>query len=228
MRFVENEKGIALVTSLMFTLLALVITMSLLYMVTTGIRTSGALKRYKTVTEAAYGGTDIVVKDLITASFGFSDYSAVNPGTGFRSFMKDSYMANLSNPDVSNCFRVKLTSPKSKWGACNDDSFNLTNSYDVSFNLNSASASPYTVHSKIVDTMERKFLTFDTTTKTSQTVTIAGNSDTSSAGVLEGGSTTEGSGVTVPHYPYMYRIEVQGQSTQNQSEKSNISVQYAY
>jgi hypothetical protein len=227
MRFIGNEKGIALVTSLMFTMLALVMTMALLYIVTTGIKTSGALKRYKTVSEAAYGGTEIVVKDLIAASFGFNDYLAANPGTTFRSYMKDTYMVNLSNPDVSDCMQIKLTTPRSQWGSCSA-SFNLHDAPDVTFNLNAASNSPYTVYSKIVDTMERKFLTYDTTSKVSTTVTIAGNSDTSSVGALEGGSTTEGAGVTVPHYPYMYRIEVQGERSANALEKSNISVLYAY
>jgi hypothetical protein len=56
---------------------------------------------------------------------------------------------------------------------------------------------------------------------------MAGNSDTTNFS-LEGGSTTDGSGVTVPHYPYMYRIEIQAERSQNPAEKSKISVQYAY
>lgn len=228
MKILHNEKGIALITSLMFTLLSLVITMALLYMVSTSIRTAGAVKRYRTSTEAAYGGTEIMVKDLITASFAYRDYSAANPGKGFSYYMKNSYMSRLSSPNISDsCFRVKMTTPKSKWpAACSDISTsNIKNTYDVTFNLNAASGTPFAVYSKIIDTMERKFQIYRN--HTTMTVTMAGNSDTTTF-ALEGGSTTDGAGVSVPHYPYMYRIEIQAERQQNPTEKSKISVQYAY
>lgn len=74
MWYLRNEKGVALVTSIMFTALALVICASLLYIITTGIQATGALKRYKTALEATYGGTEIMLKDIVNASFGFNDY----------------------------------------------------------------------------------------------------------------------------------------------------------
>lgn len=238
MKILHNENGIALITALMFTALSLVITMSLLYMVTAGIRTSGAMKRYRTTTEAAYGGTDIVVKDLIAASFAFHDYSISHPGTSFSSYMTGSstgYMKNLNAPNISACLRAKLTSPKTKWSAaCSNATLNAKDASDVTFNLNAASGTPFAVYSKIVDTMERKFVVLESYSaasgglaKRSKTVTIAGNSDVSTT-ALESGSTTDGSGVTVPHYPYMYRIEVQAERQQNSTEKAKISVQYAY
>ncbi|MDD2733492.1 MAG: hypothetical protein PHF56_06090 [Desulfuromonadaceae bacterium] len=238
MRVLHNENGIALITALMFTALSLVITMSLLYMVTAGIRSSGAMKRYRTTTEAAYGGTDIVVKDLIAASFAFHDYSVANPGTSFSSYMTgnaNGYMKNLNAPNISACLRAKLTSPKSKWSvACSNASLNAKEASDITFNLNAASGTPFAVYSKIVDTMERKFIVMESYSaasgglgKRSKTITVAGNSDTSSM-ALESGSTTDGSGVTVPHYPYMYRIEVQAERQQNATEKAKMSVQYAY
>jgi hypothetical protein len=233
MKFLRNENGIALITSLMFTMLALVITMSLLYMVSSSIRTSGAIKRYRTTTEAAYGGTDIVVKDLISASFAFHDISsATNP---YSKYMTDRF-ATTGNytPTFSNCLRAKLTSPKSKWAmACSNTTLNAKSGSDITFVLNSASGSPFSVYSKIVDTMERKFTVLETYSavggqaKRSKTITMAGNSDASST-QLESGSTTDGAGVTVPHYPYMYRIEIQAERQQNAAEKSKISVQYAY
>jgi len=73
--------------------------------------------------------------------------------------------------------------------------------------------------------MERKFLVLDGSTQ--KTIVIAGNSDVSSF-VLEGGGTTEPGAVTVPHYPYVYRLEVQGEREQNATEKANLSVMYAY
>ena len=226
MKMLHSEKGVALVTSLMFTVLSLVITMALLYMVTASVRTSGAIKSYRTATAAAYGGTDIMVKDLVAASFAFHDYSAAHPGTTFTSYMQNSYMLNLNSPVISSCLRAKTTTSRSQWpSSCSDVSLTAKNSPDVSFNLNSASGQPFAVYSKIVDTMERKFLVLRN--HSSITVKMAGNSDTSLV-ALEGGSTTDGAGVTVPHYPYIYRIEIQAERQQNALEKAKISVQYAY
>ncbi|MEI6208316.1 MAG: hypothetical protein WCP20_16165 [Desulfuromonadales bacterium] len=232
MKFFHNENGIALITSLMFTVITLVITMSLLYMVTSSIKTSGALKRYRTTTEAAYGGTDIVVKDLISASFAFHDLSsASNP---YSTYMTNRFASSAYAATFSNCLRAKLTTPKSQWIAqCPDATLNAKTGTDISFVLNSASGTPFTVYSKIVDTMERKFTVVEAYSsasgpaKRARVVTSAGNSDTSSLG-LEGGSTTDGSGVSVPHYPYMYRIEIQAERKQNAAENAKISVQYAY
>lgn len=225
MKILHNEKGIALVTSLMFTAITLVITMALLYMVTASTRSSGALKRYKNVTEAAYGGTDIVLKDLISASFAYSDYSARNPGTSFTSYMKDNYMVNLNTPNVSACLKTKLMTPKSQWpAACLNVTNDIKNSWDVSFNLNAATGPPYNIYSRIVDDMGHKLSVFQNLS--SRTVTIAGNSAVTLYS-LEGTSVTEASGATVPHYPYIYRMEVQAERS-NSAEKSKITVQYAY
>jgi hypothetical protein len=225
MKTLHNEKGIALVTSLMFTALCLVITMALLYMVTAGSRSSGALKRYRTVTEAAYGGTDIVLKDLISASFAYKQYSAQYPG-GFNNYMKNTYMASLNSADVSSCLRTKLESPKSTWPAnCQNVTSPINNNWDIKFQLTAASGTtPFTVYSRIVDDMGYKLSVFEN--HSAKVKTIAGNS-TVSLYSLEGTSVTEASGVTVPHYPYMYRMEIQAERP-NSSEKSKISVQYAY
>jgi len=227
MKILHNEKGIALITSLMFTVLSLVMTMALLSMITASIRTSGAIKRYRTATEAAYGGLDIVVKDLITANFGYNDYLSSHSTATYNDYMKLNYMVSLNSPDISTCLQDKLTKPTSQWpAACKADvSSNAKNAFDISFNLNAASSTPYAVYSKIVDTMDRKFVVFRN--HSSITLTLAGNTDTSIL-ALEGGSTTEGAGVSVPHYPYMYRIEIQAERNINSSEKAKISVQYAY
>jgi len=232
MKLLHNENGVALITSLMFTAITLVITMALLYMATSSIRTSGMIKRYRTTTEAGYAATDIVVKDLIAASFAFHNLSsASNP---YSTYMTGRFAtAGNYSPTFSNCLRAKLTTPKSQWAAACSSTLDAKSGTDVSFVLNSNTGSPFSVYSKIVDTMERKFTVLEAYsastgwTKRSKTITQAGNSDTSATS-LEGGSTTEGAGVTVPHYPYMYRIEIQAERQTNATEKAKISVQYAY
>lgn len=231
MKILHNEKGIALITSLMFTVLSLVMTMALLYMVTASIRTSGAIKRFKTSTEAVYGGLDIMVKDLITANFGYKDYLSTHTTATYSDYMKVNYMASLNAPNISECLQAKLTTPKRLWPASCivDVSSDAKKAFDVSFNLNAASGSPYVVYSKIVDTMDRTFLVYTGASGAGgiKKIVKAGNSD-ASATTLEGGSTTEGAGVSVPHYPYMYRLEIQAERKQNPLEKAKITVQYAY
>ena len=233
MKRLSNNSGIALITALMFTLLTLVMTMTLLYMVSSSIRTSGIIKRYRTTTDAAYGGTDIVVKDLITASFAFHDYSsASNP---YSTYMTGRFTTGGNySPTFSNCLRAKLTTPTSKWtAACSSTTLNAKSSSDITFVLNSASGSPFSVYSKIVDTMERKFTVLESYSSATgramrtKTISMAGNSDTTTF-ALEGAATTDAPAITIPHYPYMYRIEIQAERQQNATEKSKLSVQYAY
>ena len=132
-----------------------------------------------------------------------------------------------SSATVSDCLRQRLTLPRTQWsGSCANVTFNPKQDSDVSFVLNAtAPGTPYRVYTKIIDTMERKFTVLDG--GIAKTVTIAGNSDTSSL-VLDGASTSDGGGVSVPHYPYIYRIEVQGERQLNPMEKVNLSVYYAY
>jgi hypothetical protein len=204
----------------MFTVVALVITMYLLYVVTSGIKASAATKRYRTVVDATYGGADIMAKDLIIAGFSFKTYS----GSSFTNKMT-SYMTNLNNGSVSSCFRTKLTTPRSQWGSCADVTESPKINADITFELGSA-ATPFIVYSKIVETMDRKFQVLNSDMSTS-IITKAGNTDESGLS-LDFGSTTEGGGVTVPHYPYIYRVEIQGERKQNPNEKSKLSVLYAY
>ena len=226
MKCLHNENGIALITALMFTVLSLVICMSLLYMITSGTKASGAVKRYRTSVEAAYGGTDILTKDILISSFGFSDYSSTHPGTSFPDYLKSTMGTLAGDATVSDCMRQRMSTPTRLWtGICAAPNLNPKIGPDITFKLNATASSPFMVYSKIVDTMERKFLVLDGGTQ--KTVVIAGNSDTSSF-VLEGGGTTEQGAVTVPHYPYVYRLEVQGEREQNAQEKSVISVMYAY
>lgn len=226
MSCIRNQKGVALITALMFTALSLVLCLSLLYIITVGIQSSGALKSYRTALDATYGGTEIMVKDIINASFGYNDYLSLHAGATFPDFLKTTMGSLAANATVSTCMNERLTLPRSQWSsACSDVTINPKDAPDVSFELNAASGSPYIVYSKIVDTMERKFLVLDGSTQ--RTVVMAGNSDTSTLS-LEGGSTTEGGQVTVPHYPYVYRVEIQGERKQNPLEKANVSVMYAY
>lgn len=231
MRILHNEKGIALITSLMFTVMSLVITMTLLYMVLVGTRTSGAMKRYKTSTEAAYGGADIVLKDILSRSLNKALDPTITTAAAFNADMTTYLVAmEALTINTNDCLRFKVKSPNSQWPAlCANNLLDASISPDIKFNLRSATGTPFVVYSKIVDTMEYKIPKFSDTGVTY--VSMAGNSNTGSTNLV-GEAVTEsgegGSGDTNPHRPYRYRIEVQAQRADKSMEKSKLSIQYVY
>src|SRR5512133_4037952 len=65
----RNNKGIALVTSLLFTLISLGIIMALLTIVIQGTKVSAANKSYKTAIQAGYGAVELVTRDILPSAF---------------------------------------------------------------------------------------------------------------------------------------------------------------
>ena len=65
MKFIADNKGIALVTSLMLTLITLVISMVTLYLVLQNIKGVGGYRQYKNSLDAAMGGVDIVAAEAL-------------------------------------------------------------------------------------------------------------------------------------------------------------------
>lgn len=228
MRNLKNENGVALVTSLMFTMISLVICMALLYMVMSGAQTSGAYKRYKTALDASYGATEIVTKDLIGQAL------KILPDATETAFSASflSAMGTLSSPSFSACLQMHTNLPTKDWtGACANPKTSITNEADITFNLNAGSGPQYTVYTKIVDTREWKFTSFSTSSAGIPVLIskkTGGNTDRSSTESLAKGATAGSNSVKVPHYPYVYKIEIQGERAVNSAEKANISAMYAY
>ena len=213
MKFLNNEKGIALVTSLMLTLLTLTISMVMLYMVLQSTQMSGAHKCYKNSLDAAVGGVDIVTMEALPYLLSF----AVNPnGTSLIDRLNASMILSAARaPGVSDdsCLNEKLT--KKIWGvACGVDNSNIDPKVkpDFTFVLQSqvpgfTAPSGFKVYTKIVST-------------------TPGSTDMSGRN-LEGQSTT-GAPPGDIGAPYLYRIEVSSEKVANPSERANLSVLYAY
>lgn len=206
-----NNKGIALITALLFTLISLAIILALLTIVTQGTRVSGASKSYSTATEAGYGAVDLVSRDILPAIF---------KGT----FISTNYATvGLSFP-LQACFTQKLGVPTSLWSACTGQpsSFDPAQSPDMIFNLK-ADNDPvgFKVYAKIADTR----CGGDTTAGEP-----CSNSDNTGVDYLDAGSgvTSSSGSVTPQHRPAYYRIEVQSERAVNPNEKSQLSVLYAY
>jgi hypothetical protein len=199
MKRITNEDGVALVTSLMLTLISLTIVMALLLMVTQSIKVSGLNKRYKTALEASYGGVEIFAKDMLP-------YILRNPGI-------PNWTTDFSGAAVLsgiNCLQTKLTTSSAGggWGACSSTS-NPKQSPDISFVMQAVSGNPFIVYAKIVDT-------------------VKGNSDVSGL-QLEGAGVAESTTVLTPQsFPYIYRLELQGERQNNPTAQANIEVLYAY
>lgn len=221
----SNNKGVALVTSLMLTLITLGVVMALFYIITQSIKISAANKRYRNVTEATYGGGELMAFDVIGNAW--KNYSSTSNN------MSNSLVTKYGNIDLAvaatnDCLKQKLSSPASNWSNCTSpqrsmDISTIKTSPDLTFLLKgTTSALHYKVFAKIVDTS-------------------SGNTDNASAsmlntmdseGLLSGSGTayskTGAGGVPIQHIPYGYRIEVQGEKETNALEKSNVTVMYAY
>lgn len=220
MTLLNNEKGIALITALLFTLLSLGIVMTLLYMVTLGTKVTGAEKRYKTALEASYGATELLSKDILPSIF--KNYTTA---ASIATVPANYYGVSLGIPD-SSCLAQKTQKPTSQWNTtlCTNSTKTATpnESPDMTFNLKAANdATGYNVYTKIVDTR-----CGGDPTKGQ----VCSNSDSSGIDYLDGGGgVTSGGGVVQPQpRPAYYKIEIQGERASNPIEKSKLSVLYAY
>lgn len=218
----NNNKGIALITALMFTLLSLGIIMLLLHMVTQGTKLTGAQKRYKTAVEASYGAVDLVAKDIVPQMFNnFSTATSLpNLAASFSSL-------SMTLP-AANCLQQKRTLPTALWdtGVCTASTkTTIPNiSPDITFSLPSTTGQTgYTVYTKIVDTR----CGGDTTI--GQLCTNSTENPPGTEGLSAGSGVTSSSGpITPQHLPAYYRIDVQAERTSNPKEKSALSLLYAY
>lgn len=211
---IRNPKGIALITTLMFTLISMGFIMMLLYTVTQSTITSGAAKRYQNAREASFGGMEVIAKEIIPNMFaGYSTSKIIGD-----------YNASNLDMSMSSCFKSKLFNSTGNWSGCgaNSTSTLAEQSPDVTFTLKSTSDNVgFTVYSKIVDT------TCGGNTLIGQTCS---NSDPSGIDYLDvGGGVTNAAGTVTPqHLPAYYRIEITGQRKQNPSERSRLSLLYMY
>ena len=209
-RHLHNQKGIALITALLLTLISLAVIMAVLYYVNQGTAVSAAAKRYHNAIEAAHGGGELsrqLIGDLFNPSFG--NMSAA------KSALAVSYAGiQLAVPASSACLDQKLHNFTSEWGACSADSRNPDPRVapDITFKLKGMPDQPaFNVFTKITDA-------------------TPGNSSESVISGLTGASgvTDSRSGISPQHIPAMYRIEVEGERETKPEEKAAVSILYAY
>lgn len=220
MKPLSNQDGMALVTSLMLTLISLTIVMSLMYMITSSVTMSGANKRYKSSIEASYGGVEIITKDVMPQLLSnlASPTAAITSG-GFDN-TKVNFPASTDTTAAA-CLQQKLTSPPSAWGVACSSSASPKVAPDMTVTLNSTSSDRFTVSTKIIDTI----------CSDSRPYPVGNCTGSDLSGVfLDGGSGVAGgaSDVAVQSKPATYRIEVTAERSSNPQEKSNLSILYAF
>lgn len=206
-KLVRNERGIALITALLLTTLAMVMLFAVLYLVTSGIKTTSGQKHYKSSLEASYGGAELVTRDILPQIF--LGYTSTAIATPYKTLI------NFSFTTSNNCLRDKLNNKSAQWSSCggNSTTDNAKDTPDMVFTLKGANpiAGGYTVYSKIIDAQP-------------------GNSDMSGVEMLEAGTGVTGAtpGISPKHVPGLYRVEVLGEREVSPQEKGRLSVLYAY
>lgn len=199
MGHIDNERGVALVTALMLTLISLAIAMSLLYMVLSGTRMSAAQKRYKSSLDASHGAAELFTKQVIERAF--QGYSSAAIEAQFSA-------VGLELSDTA-CFQDKIGKPTALWGSGCSSTVDPAVAPDMTAKL-SGQGTDFNVFGKIVDT-------------------IPGNSDLSGIELDSGaGVAGTGSGISPQHLPGLYTVEVQAESEANAREKARLSVLYEY
>lgn len=113
----KDKCGMALVTTLILSLIGMLMVLSLYYMVQTGVWTSGAQKRYQTALETSHGVLNIFTKEIIQRGIG---------GTNLSAMISDYSGADLSTSAAisDSSFKTKLTST-GNW-TTNDVTFTIT------------------------------------------------------------------------------------------------------
>ncbi len=209
MKFLRNEKGIALVMVLVIAMIGLAVVAALLFLVIQGTSMSGYHRFYRTADEAAVGGSDIAAVFI------------KNRGTPVAGLLNTQLLTQASN-----CLQDKLLRPRGanflaagNWGNCTGGGVDITMDPtawpDMQFETPSLTGMPaYRVFVKIVDTVEGN----------------SANTGLVTVGELYGaGVTNANSGeVSPPHVPYLYRVEVQAQDANNPRERARYSGLYVY
>lgn len=204
LKSLRNERGIALVTALLLTLISLTIILAVLYYISRSTELSAMHKRYKNALEASHGGVDVVTTQVIPQVF---------TGQSIATLQTNLSSIGLFVPYTS-CMKDKVTKATFNWRASCSTSLDPKSSADLSFVLQGLTLQDnYIIYAKIVDT-------------------APGNTNLSgSGGLLDVGSSVTGGGdgaITPVHLPSRYRIEIQGEKQNNNKEKAQLTVLYAY
>jgi hypothetical protein len=206
MKSYNNEKGFALITALMITMICLVMIMGIMTTITQNTRSSGINKTYQNAIDASYGGADLAIYEMLPILVGATDLASMQTLMNSMSFA--SFVAS------KDCMYDKLTKKTADWGACaaNSKTTDPKSNPDYNVTLQGTSGTTFTVHSKIVDT--------------NQGVPYVAGPKKPLGGGGVASQNNLGSNMYLSHY--VYRVEVATERTLNPTEQGAVSVLYEY
>jgi hypothetical protein len=210
MNCLSGRKGVALVMVLVIVSISTAMVAVLLYFIQKGTEISGLEKKYETAKEASIGAIDVFTKEIIPLAINIASTTPGNSLTSALGNFGTITSATVTAVATNACFSDKLLKSTLSWAAGCSSTSDPKTLPDIRFTLSGTSAVPFDVYTKIVDT-------------------VSGNTDTSGVS-LEGAGVAESSGgvIAIQHFPYMYRMEVQGERQLNPNERASFEVLYAY
>ncbi|GKT08983.1 hypothetical protein [Desulforhabdus sp. TSK] len=145
-KILNDERGIALITTLLMVVIGFAVVVILLLLVTQGVKVTGIEQRYAGSLEAAKGGTDLIINTIKNAALSDPTDPLVLP----------TFVENLNLESGEPCIKEKLAkatsaSPKVNWPHCSDyaATSDPTQNPDLIFDLSS-----HHLHIKIIDTRD--------------------------------------------------------------------------
>ncbi|MGE5237936.1 MAG: hypothetical protein ACM3ON_03940 [Chloroflexota bacterium] len=212
MKRLRDQRGIALITAVLLSLISLAMVLSVIYFVMQGSKISAIQKKYQTALEASHGAAEIVTKTVIPNAITLSaDDLGSTKEYSIADFKADYAGLGMEVPTTAACLFDKLRKSTTLWAPGCSSTLDVGPSvYDMKFILEAVAPQPdFDVYVKIVDT-------------------IKGNSNTSGINLEGLGVVESGSGLVVPmHRPYLYRMEVQAER-QSKEERANLTVLYGF
>lgn len=216
MKIIKNQKGIALMTALLLTLVTLAVIMAVFYLINRQTNTSAAQKVYTSALQAAYGDSDIFIKDLLPMMFPYVDDPLKD-----NSYWENNFTGiDLKIASTSACMNDKLKKDTVDWSNCptGSTSTDATAFADTTIMLKGVNTN-YKVYSKIIDTIKGN-------------TDSSGNSDRYSS--ADGSTGKGGNNLDGKRVPFVYTVEIQAEAASSAlgnkpgQEKAMLEVLYAY
>jgi len=203
MKCLHNNRGIALVTAITLSLIALIVVMGILYLITEGTHTSGSRIMYNSVVDASNGGAEIIMQEIIPKIVN-DKIAAIDTTILTSGFSLD-----------STCLKEKITKNSAEWLTSCSKNWDPRTNPDFSFKLRGAYGHDFKVYSKIVDTVQGVHPPQDAPYSRTK-VTLSGGGGVSEKAPAE------------PPPTFVYTLEISAEKASNPIEQGNLTVVYEY
>lgn len=113
----KNEKGVALITTLVLGLIALVIVGGLIYMLTSGTQISGKEKKYSTALESAKGASEYIIEKILSGNLTCNGGNPCNDGnnidlgsySNLGGFNVNAKLLKKTNTTTATIYAIEIT-----------------------------------------------------------------------------------------------------------------------